>query len=229
MNHHTTLTADTAPYVALADYAKLDAAKVREFLDYDPETGALTWRRRDAKWFRTRRHCSVWNARYAGKEAFTHIHSNGCKEGRIFNKGYLAHRIAWLHYYGQWPVNHIDHINHDPCCNKIANLRDVTSVVNSQNMSMPSNNSSGVVGVTWTKRDGGWKAQIGVKSSVKYLGCFVNFEEAVAARRMAERDHGFHENHGKQSVAHIGLAQAYEVREYAKGRRATITLATGAA
>ena len=46
---------------------------VRELLDYDPETGTLTWRERDRKWFKSDKSWKIWNSRYANKEAFTSL------------------------------------------------------------------------------------------------------------------------------------------------------------
>ena len=45
---------------------------IRKLLDYDPETGKLTWRARDRKWFKSDRDCNAWNAKLSGKEAFTY-------------------------------------------------------------------------------------------------------------------------------------------------------------
>ena len=51
-----------------------------------------------------------------------------------------------------------------------------------------SNNSSGVTGVEWRKRDRRWRASICFKGQRQYLGMFERFDDAVAARKNAEAD-----------------------------------------
>lgn len=48
------------------------------------------------------------------------------------------------------------------------------------------NNTSGVPGVEWQKQREKWRASICFKGKRYYLGSFVNFSEAVAARKEAE-------------------------------------------
>jgi hypothetical protein len=38
-------------------------------LDYNPETGALTWKPRDRWWFIDDHQWKVWNAKFAGQKA----------------------------------------------------------------------------------------------------------------------------------------------------------------
>lgn len=42
-----------------------------------------------------------------------------------------------------------------------------------------------------------WRATIKVDGVEINLGFFANFEDAAKARATAEKEHGFHENHGK--------------------------------
>ena len=58
-------------------------------------------------------------------------------------------------------------------------------------------NSSGVPGVFWYKRRDGWIAQIYVDGKQRHLGFFDNLLDAVAARKSAEIEHGFHPNHDR--------------------------------
>lgn len=112
---------------------------VREFFDYDPETGIVTWRVRDVKWFvdtvrySAETHCAWWNRRFSGKEAGavnndTKYRTVGIK-GR---KNYPIHRIIWLWMTGEWPDT-IDHENGIRDDNRWCNLRNVTAKQNSQN------------------------------------------------------------------------------------------------
>lgn len=111
-------------------------------------------------------------------------------------KGYLAHRLAWLLYYGEWPEKQIDHINHDKKDNRIKNLRCVSNFDNHRNMPRQKNNKSGVTGVFWYERYMKWTAYIKVSGHRKHLGYFELFDDAVKARKDAEKYYGFHKNHG---------------------------------
>ena len=76
----------------------------------------------------------------------------------------------------------VDHIDNCKTNNNIANLRWATSVQNSQNKSMMSNNTSGVKGVVWDKHTKKWKAQIMIDGVCVYLGSFYNIEDAKQVR-----------------------------------------------
>lgn len=170
---------------------------VRELLDYDPETGALTWRPRDRKWFKSDRSWKAWGTYLSGKPAFTSVNADGYRQGKILYAAYHAHRIAWLHYYGSWPNDQIDHIDGDRANNRISNLRAVSQAENNRNMKRFCTNTSGLVGVCWDESRGKWMARITVGSKYKHLGRFDDFNDAAKARKAAEIKYGFHENHGR--------------------------------
>lgn len=174
---------------------------LRELLVYEPETGLLFWRPRGAAWFRDHRRAAAWNARYAGTEALTVRRRGGYLAGYVLRKDCKAHRVAWALSYGAWPIGEIDHINGDAGDNRIANLREVTRIENCRNMSRRRCNSSGVIGVMWSKRQHKWLAKITVNYRVFSLGSYQSFDEAVAVRKRAERQFGFHENHGRYAGA----------------------------
>ncbi len=92
----------------------------------------------------------------------------------------------------------IDHINHDPSDNRLANLRKVKRLDNMRNQSMRSTNPSGVTGVRFNKECHKWQATIMVLGKEIHLGLFEGFNRAVHARKAAEVKYGFHENHGKK-------------------------------
>ncbi|UIU26965.1 HNH endonuclease [Escherichia phage vB_EcoS_SA80RD] len=111
---------------------------------------------------------------------------------------YLRHHIVWLMHGRCIPKGmEIDHIDHDRQNDRIENLRLVTASENSRNKSKPMTNKSGVVGITWHKRDLRWQAHIKIDGKKLYLGYFDNFNDAVKARKEAELLYNFHENHGK--------------------------------
>lgn len=178
---------------------------VQELLDYNPETGILTWKERSKEWFKRERDWKPWNIRFAGKEAG---HDWKGSKGRkastsyrqisIFSIIYPAHRVAWMYYHGYWP-NVIDHINGNGLDNRITNLRDVSYQENSKNMAKFCNNTSGVTGVCWCNTHEKWIARINVRGKKITLGYFENFDEAVEARKSAEVEYGYHENHGRDN------------------------------
>ena len=111
-------------------------------------------------------------------------------------KSYLAHRLAWLYVYGEMPRHFIDHINHDRSDNRIINLREVTSLESSRNLSRDKRNYSGSNGVSFMSSKNKWRARIGVRGTNIHLGMFITKEHAIEARKHAEKLYGFHANHG---------------------------------
>jgi len=178
---------------------------LRELLDHDPATGELTWKVRDPKWFKGRRYtaqdqANAWNAKKAGKPALTAVNNKGYKTGGIFRKPYKAHRVIWAMATGAWPESQIDHINGIRDDNRIENLRDVTNQENSRNRKLRNDNTSGHIGVSWDKQENKWRAFIHVNGKKKHLGFFIDKADAIAARKAAEIEHGFHSNHGRAAA-----------------------------
>lgn len=157
--------------------------EVSALLEYNPTTGALTWKidtNREAK---------------AGHPAGCVVRRGYIRVG-IKGKSYYAHRLAWLLHYGEWPAQEIDHIDHDRSNNKIDNLRAVDHRDNTKNQTLRKTNTSGVNGVCWFEREQRWVAYVYVAGKPTCLGYFTAFNEAVAARLAANKQHGYHENHG---------------------------------
>lgn len=100
----------------------------------------------------------------------------------------MAHRLAWLYVYGEWPNGDIDHIDGDRLNNRIANLRDVSRRVNLENQRRPKAcNKSGFLGVK-TFRDQRFQARIQVRGVQLHLGTFDTPHEAHAAYVAAKRN-----------------------------------------
>lgn len=105
----------------------------------------------------------------------------------INGKKYPAHRLAWYITYGYFPENEIDHINRDPSDNRIANLREVSRQCNARNTGNPSDNRSGVKGVSYCKTNGRWRATIAVDRKNYNLGTYEDLADAACARLAAEQ------------------------------------------
>ena len=167
---------------------------LRELLDYDPETGVLTWRERDRKWFKTKRSYNRWNNRFAGKKAGSKMQTGYC-EIKIIGTSFLLHRVTWKLVHNEEPEQ-VDHINHNRADNRLTNLRVATNKINGMNQSLNKLNTSGVIGVWQKSRDGRWVAEIKIDQKKMNLGCFEYKADAIAARQAANVKYNFHENHG---------------------------------
>lgn len=180
---------------------ELDIETIRQLLAYNPVTGSLTWKERSVDWFvggmfKPESNQKKWNTRHAGKE-FGCLSKTGYLKGIILYRHYRAHRVCFAIYYGYWP-NQIDHINGVKTDNRISNIRSVNSLENNRNLSMSKRNTSGCVGVHWSKSSSRWVAAIKIKGRNVSLGSFDNIEDAKFARAEADKKYGFHPNHGRQ-------------------------------
>lgn len=173
----------------------IDLDYLRSRLDYCPETGSLTWLPAPRELFQCDRIFKSWNSRYSGKQAGTPF--QGYLSVSINKRLFLAHRLAWFHFHGVWPEQDIDHINGDRSDNRMANLRSVSRSENLRNAAISSANTSGVRGVDWFKPIGKWRARIRADGKEVTVGYFDAKEDAVAARKEAERRYGYHPNHGR--------------------------------
>jgi hypothetical protein len=84
--------------------------EVREYLNYNPDTGDLTWIK------------SPTNSVPKGSLA-KRGESNRCFRISFKNKRYLAHRVIWFLMTGEQPTEVIDHIDRDSANNRWNNLR----------------------------------------------------------------------------------------------------------
>ncbi len=174
---------------------------LKECLQYDSETGLFLWNLdRPKRHFKDSRSHLAWKNNCSGKPA-----------GGRDSKGYIiigisiegfkahrAHRLAWLYVYGEWPKKAMDHINGLKSDNRISNLRLVSHRENSMNISIGSKNTSGAIGVSWHSIGKKWRAHIKINGVYKHLGLLSDFEEALKARKEAEKEFGFHPNHGRE-------------------------------
>jgi len=160
--------------------------QIKKVVYYNPDNGIFTRKIKTAQ-------CNKAGDVAGGVSAISGYHQIS-----LYGKIHRSHRIAWVYIYGSIPESkEIDHIDGNRNNNSIDNLRIVTSRQNSLNSSKSKNNTSGTTGVTWDKFNNKWTAQICVNYKVIRLGRYKNKEEAIIVRKMAEIEHGFHENHGK--------------------------------
>lgn len=149
--------------------------RLKELLDYDPETGVFRWRATKAK--------CIKNGDLAGST------SNHGYIG-IFVDGHrrLAHRLAWLYMFGVWPDKQIDHINGIRGDNKIVNLRLATQSENSANGKQRTRNLKGAHFMKTLKK---WRATLTKNYKQVHVGLFASEKEAHEARMMvAKQIHG---------------------------------------
>lgn len=82
---------------------------------------------------------------------------------------------------------YVDHINHNILDNRRKNLRVVSNSQNQMNRDKPKQNTSGIKGVYWHKNKEKWQANIQVDNKLLYLGIFDSKQDAIKARKAAEK------------------------------------------
>lgn len=142
-----------------------------ELFTYDPESGVL--RRKIDRYKRI-------DEGVAGS-----VGARGYLLVGIDNKTYYVHRLVWFMTHGRWPDGVIDHIDGNPLNNKLANLRDASRAINTQNTLKPRGKQQ-LLGVS-LHRGKYWKAGIKVNGKQTHLGYFktpeLTHEAHMAARR----------------------------------------------
>ena len=169
--------------------------------------------------------CLKWlNDRKCGVNGATVKRRANSDAGTLTKQGYwimpvkrirvFAHRIVWQAHYGDIPQGmDVDHINGRRGDNRVENLRVVSRAVNSRNVSLASDNTSGTCGVSLQKAGqirASWVAQwtdLASKKckkwfSVNKYGNDAAFTMAVDARKCAiaklnECGAGYTDRHGK--------------------------------
>lgn len=169
---------------------------LNELLTYDATSGHLHWRPRPRELFATQRAFNTWNTRYAGQRAFTAPDRKGYHIGAIFDVNYRASRVIYKMVYGI-DADQVDHEDGNNQNDRLSNFRDVTGQQNQRNMKRPSNNTSGIIGVSWNTAKNKWDAKIKIDGKTINLGRFADKNDAAAARKTAEAAYGFHPNHGR--------------------------------
>lgn len=163
-----------------ASAPEVTQALLHELFKYDTINGGLYWRGWAGRWESVR----------GARQRFGSVGIRGYRAGSIRGHGYKEHRLVWLYVYGAWPADVIDHINGDKTDNRIANLRDVPQVVNTQNRKGAGVRSkTGVLGVTQYK-PGRYGAYASLGAGLIWLGGgHETAGEAEAVRLSFVREH----------------------------------------
>jgi hypothetical protein len=150
------------------------------------DDGRLFWKARPREHFKTLRACSVWNARFAGREAGTT--TRGYIAVSIKGQKAPAHHIVFAMSNGAWPINEVDHRDGGRSNNCPLNLREANDFEQAQNQKLRADNTSGFMGVSWSTRRCKWVARIASQGRVYALGYLHTPEAAYAAYLAAKRE-----------------------------------------
>ena len=131
----------------------MNYTKIASVIKYDATTGKLFWVEKE------------------GQEAGSQ-HNAGYLRVKINQQSFLCHRVAWLLYYGSWPVTELDHIDGNRQNNKIENLRLANKRENAWNRLSKIGSTSLEKGVSWDKSRERCSAYIKIEGKVKNLGRF---------------------------------------------------------
>ena len=156
----------------------LTADRLKELVNYDPDTGVFTRRVRTAQ-----RHQVGDRADFVVSSG----HLAGYCRVSVDSKRFMAHRCAWLYMYGEWPKQDIDHINGDKSDNRICNLRDVSNQTNRENLRKPHKDSESKFLGVYLHNQGKWVARIQTMRKMKHIGMFDTPEEAHQAYLIEKR------------------------------------------
>ena len=143
---------------------KLTQIKLKEILEYNPETGIFVF-------------VCDFNKYSFGDVAG--LSSHGYLRVSIKGLKYRLHRLAFLYMNGKIPNCDVDHINGLKHDNRWSNLRKCTKSQNSMNIKIRSDNKSGYKGVAWHTRAGKWVVTIAINKKNKHLGLFKCKHEAA--------------------------------------------------
>lgn len=146
---------------------------VQSTLNYDPETGSLTWKIKGNNQYV-----------YPGKSVGW-ITDKGYLRCELNRQSYYVHDVIWFLVTGKWPKEQIDHDNGVKNDNRWDNLREATNSQNQANSKPFKKNKLGLKGVYKETYGNGFRAQIKVNGEQMYLGYFKTKEEAALAYNKA--------------------------------------------
>lgn len=98
-----------------------------------------------------------------------------------------AKKVVYMHKI--LGCDNYDHKDRNELNNRRYNLRPATLSENARNHSISKRNSSGIIGVSWSKQRNKWKASIHVNKKEIHLGIFTDKKDAIVARLKAEKEY----------------------------------------
>lgn len=141
--------------------------RLREYVEYNPATGILYWKK--DKTPRGKKGAEVGS-----------INSEGYRVFKLDGKAYAAHRVAVFLKTGKWPTGEVDHKNHTRHDNRWRNLRDCTQSVNQRNRKQADrDNQTGLLGVS--QKGNRFRASLTRGGKHIHLGYFATSKAAYAA------------------------------------------------
>ena len=138
----------------------------------------------------------------------TDWHFGGRLENRRYLRGLYKGKDICMHRLIMGVLDNsnvvVDHIKaNSQNDNRKENLRITTQARNCRNRNISKNNTSGRTGVSFNKKNNKYAAYIMVGGKQKWLGNYVNFDDAVNARMLAEekyyREYSFN-NSNKRTI-----------------------------
>lgn len=169
--------------------AGVTQARLKEVLDYNPETGVFT---------RIKSKRGDWVGKAAGS-----LDRKGYVLMRLFGKYYRAHRLAFLWMTGAWPAEQVDHINGVRDDNRWCNLREANQSENSQNQGVAKRtNRLGLLGVRWHTIHKKFEARITKNGKTVAVGYYPTPEQAHAAYLAAKKELHTHNERALQNDPH---------------------------
>lgn len=148
-------------------------AELKTQLTYDPDTGVFRWA--------VGQPGKTLNSVAGGKS------TAGYRVICVNYVQYRAARLAWLYMTGEHP-DVIDHFDGDRLNDAFSNLRNVSTLLNTQNRHKANSNSlSGLIGAL--KGYKGWRARIRINGKRVDLGTYQTPEEAHEVYMRAKRLH----------------------------------------
>lgn len=148
----------------------LTQERLKELLEYTPETGIFTWKARPSNRVRV----GDIAGHLEKKDGYIMLGIGGVL--------YRAHRLAWLYMTGDFPPKEkdIDHKNGLRADNRWANIRLAERYENLRNMRSRGGTSEHK-GVSFDRSRGLWKAQIQIMGKNTFIGRYASEQDAALA------------------------------------------------
>lgn len=121
-------------------------------------------------------------------EKITKVRWYCSKNGYVIADKNSKHEKLYLHRY---VLNYsgsmvVDHINRNPLDNRKENLRICEQKYNVLNKRIPTNNTSGIAGVSWNKEKSKWEVYVAINKKRIRLGCYSDLNDAKYIRYKKE-------------------------------------------